>query len=146
MWDAITAAGVAPFGVEAQRLLRLEKGHIIIGQDTDGLTHPFEAALDWAVKMDKTFFVGQRSLAILSKKPLKRKLVGFMLPAGYSGPSPKECHLVVRDGKITGRVTSVSHSSALGRVLGLAYVAPEQAAIGTSFTIRIDGGREIPAG
>ena len=26
---------IQPFGIEAQRLLRLEKGHIIIGQDTD---------------------------------------------------------------------------------------------------------------
>jgi sarcosine oxidase subunit alpha len=145
VWDAITASGVLPFGVEAQRLLRLEKGHIIIGQDTDGLTHPLEAALDWAVKMDKPFFVGQRSLAILSKKPLKRKLVGFMLPEAYRGSLPKECHLVVRQGKISGRVTSVSHSPTLGRILGLAYVAPDQAAPGSSFTIRIDGGQEILA-
>lgn len=145
VWDTISRAGVAPFGVEAQRLLRLEKGHIIIGQDTDGLTHPFEAALDWAVKMDKPFFVGQRSLAILAKKPLKRKLVGFMLPETYRGPSPKECHLVVRGGKITGRVTSVSPSPALGRILGLAYVAPDQAAIGSPLTIRIDRSLEILA-
>jgi sarcosine oxidase subunit alpha len=32
------AHGIRPFGVEAQRLLRLEKGHIIVSQDTDGLT------------------------------------------------------------------------------------------------------------
>ena len=31
-------------------------------QDTDGLTNPFEAGLGWAVRMDKPFFVGQRSL------------------------------------------------------------------------------------
>ncbi|MEO8630985.1 MAG: 2Fe-2S iron-sulfur cluster-binding protein, partial [Betaproteobacteria bacterium] len=42
LWDALVESGadfgIRPFGVEAQRLLRLEKGHIIIGQDTDGLT------------------------------------------------------------------------------------------------------------
>ncbi len=43
------AYGIKPFGVEAQRLLRLEKGHIIVGQDTDGLTNPFEANMPWAV-------------------------------------------------------------------------------------------------
>src|SRR3546814_4029403 len=41
LWDALLEAGqpegIRPFGVEAQRVLRLEKGHIIIGQDTDGL-------------------------------------------------------------------------------------------------------------
>ena len=30
--------GIQAFGVEAQRILRLEKGHFIVGQDTDGLT------------------------------------------------------------------------------------------------------------
>ncbi|HZW29945.1 MAG TPA: 2Fe-2S iron-sulfur cluster-binding protein, partial [Isosphaeraceae bacterium] len=69
IWDRLLEAGrshqIRPFGVEAQRVLRLEKGHVIIGQDTDGLTHPVEAGLGWAVKRDKPFFVGQRSLAIL---------------------------------------------------------------------------------
>ncbi len=44
LWDMLMDAGkthgIRPFGVEAQRVLRLEKGHIIIGQDTDGLTNP----------------------------------------------------------------------------------------------------------
>ena len=44
LWDALMEAGkpfgIRPFGVEAQRVLRLEKGHIIVGQDTDGLTNP----------------------------------------------------------------------------------------------------------
>ena len=39
LWDVLIEAGedagIRPFGVEAQRLLRLEKGHIIISQDTD---------------------------------------------------------------------------------------------------------------
>ena len=65
-WDAMMEAGkdysIRPFGVEAQRMLRLEKGHIIVSQDTDGLTQPFEAGMNWAVKMEKPFFVGQRSL------------------------------------------------------------------------------------
>jgi len=149
VWDAVVkegaSCGLRPFGVEAQRVLRLEKGHIIIGQDTDGLTHPFEAALDWAVKMDKPFFIGQRSLAILAKQPVKRKLVGFMLPEGRSGPTPKECHLVIQEGKITGRVTSIVESPTLKKTLGLAYVAPQQAEVGRTFTVRVDGGRETVA-
>jgi sarcosine oxidase subunit alpha len=146
VWDSLMKAGagdqIAPFGVEAQRVLRLEKGHIIVGQDTDGLTSPFEAAMDWAIKMDKPFFIGQRSLSILQKKPIKRKLVGFMLPENYSGPLPKECHLVIKDGTtIIGRVTSVVLSPTLKRVIGMAYVSIEQSEIGTPFTIRLDGER-----
>ena len=46
LWDLLMAAGEAsgiqPFGVEAQRGLRLEKAHIIVGQDTDAMSNPFE--------------------------------------------------------------------------------------------------------
>src|SRR5205814_9676080 len=82
--------GARPFGVEAQRLLRLEKGFPLIGHDTDALTHPFEAGLDWTIGKDKPFFVGRRSLEIVRKEPLKRRLVGFTLPKGYRGPVPEE--------------------------------------------------------
>ncbi len=67
------------FGVEAQRVLRLEKGHAIVAQDTDNLTNPFEAGLGWAVRMSKPFFVGQRSLRIHVRRGARQKLVGFEL-------------------------------------------------------------------
>jgi len=149
VWDALVAAGkphgIRPFGVEAQRLLRLEKGHIIIGQDTDGLTTPGEAALDWAVKMDKPFFVGQRSLQIIATKPRRQQLVGFMLAAGHTAETPKECHLVIEDGDIAGRVTSVAWSPALQRFIGLAYVRPDMAEENRKFQIRLTGGALVTA-
>ena len=68
VWNKIMRAGeahsVRPFGVEAQRLLRLEKGHLIVGQDTDALTTPYHANLVGLIRHQKKFFVGQRSLKI----------------------------------------------------------------------------------
>jgi sarcosine oxidase subunit alpha len=146
VWDAMMAAGKAvgirPFGVEAQRVLRLEKGHIIIGQDTDGLTHPYEADMPWAVAKSKPFFVGQRSIDIQNAKGLTRKLVGFTLDDA-SVPVPEECHLVVRGGDIVGRVTSAVRSPSLDKVIGLAYVAPDQAELGAGFDIKVQGGRLV---
>jgi sarcosine oxidase subunit alpha len=149
LWDALIQAGephgIRPFGVEAQRLLRLEKGHIIIGQDTDGLTTPYEAQLTWALKLDKPFFVGQRSLQIIGQRPRKQTLVGFALAKGFAAEAPKECHLVIRDGNIAGRVTSIGFSEALGQHVGLAYLPPGVAAEGSRFNIRADGGRMVEA-
>jgi sarcosine oxidase subunit alpha len=149
VWDALVAAGrahgIRPFGVEAQRLLRLEKGHLIVGQDTDGLTSPFDAAMEWAVKMDKPFFVGQRSLRILQRKAPKAKLVGFTLDGMPDHDAPKECHLVIRDGNIAGRVTSIAWSPALERHVGLAFVSPDLAVQGGQFMVRADGGRMVAA-
>jgi sarcosine oxidase, subunit alpha len=149
LWDALMEAGrvhgIRPFGVEAQRLLRLEKGHIIIGQDTDGLTTPVEAAIGWAVKMDKSYFIGQRSLKIVQRKNPKAKLVGFTLDSTTEGAMPKECHLVIRDGRIAGRVTSIAWSPAIEKCIGLAFVSPEIIASGGGFFIRADGGQMVAA-
>ncbi len=149
VWDRILetgqASGIRPFGVEAQRLLRLEKGHLIMGQDSDGLSHPAEAGMEWAVKADKPFFLGQRSLSILGTRPLKRRLVGFVFPETYAGPVPRECQLVIDQGEIAGRVTSAAFSPTLGQVIGLAYVEPERSQPGTPVQIRTDGRQLVTA-
>jgi sarcosine oxidase subunit alpha len=149
LWDALMTAGKAhairPFGVEAQRLLRLEKGHIIISQDTDGLTTPLEVGMGWAVKMTKPFFVGQRSLAAIAKKPQKQQLVGITFPVGYSGAVPLECNLVIEGGDIAGRITSIAFSPSLARYIGLAFVRPDLAAIGSPLAIRLTDGSMVQA-
>jgi len=149
LWDALMAAGqpagIRPFGVEAQRLLRLEKGHIIIGQDTDGLSNPYDVGLDWATKMDKPFFVGKRSLQVIERQPRKQQLVGFVLGERFTGQAPQECHLVIENGEIAGRVTSIAWSPTLGRHIGLAFVRPSQAAPGTSIAIRLSDGSTVQA-
>jgi sarcosine oxidase subunit alpha len=149
LWDALMQAGrthgIRPFGVEAQRLLRLEKAHIIIGQDTDGLTTPIEAAMGWAVRMDKPYFIGQRSLKIIGEKKSKAQLVGFVLDSDDESAAPRECHLVIRGGEIAGRVTSIAFSPALSRHVGLAFVNPEMAVEGSRFFIRADAGRIVQA-
>lgn len=136
--------GIRPFGVEAQRLLRLEKGHIIVGQDTDGLTNPFEAAMPWAVHMKKDYFVGKRSLQILKEKK-SRTLVGFTLPAGAGNTLPTECNLVIHDSEIAGRVTSVSESPTLSRVIGMAYVDDHVLEGRDKFCIRAGNGELVDA-
>jgi sarcosine oxidase subunit alpha len=148
LWEALVMAGTSfglkPVGVEAQRILRLEKGHIIVGQDTDGLTFPEEAGLGWAVSSKKGDFVGGSAISILNSHKLSRKLTGFRL-TDPKAPLPEECHLVVRDGEITGRVTSVARSEALDQTIGLAYVASDQAVPGQTFEIKTGNGRKIEA-
>ncbi|HME39612.1 MAG TPA: FAD-dependent oxidoreductase [Steroidobacteraceae bacterium] len=147
VWQALIAAGaprgLRPFGVEAQRVLRLEKGHFIVGQDTDGLTDPLEANAMWAVALKKPFFVGQRSLRILQARGPRQKLAGIEFAA--AAPLPKECHLVIEQGAIAGRVTSVTHSRALNKSIGLAMLSPELAQVGRDIRIRTDNGDLLDA-
>jgi sarcosine oxidase, subunit alpha len=147
VWQALCAAGrpraLRPFGVEAQRVLRLEKGHFIVGQDTDGLTDPLEANAMWAVAMKKPFFVGQRSLRILEARGPRQRLAGIELAA--PAPLPKECHLIIEKGAIAGRLTSVTHSLALNKSIGLAMLSPDLAEAGRDIHIRIDSGDLLAA-
>ncbi|WP_312934233.1 2Fe-2S iron-sulfur cluster-binding protein [Pseudomonas sp.] len=147
LWDALMEAGKAldirPFGVETQRLLRLEKGHVIISQDTDGMTHPSEIDMAWAVSRNKPFFVGRRSVDILQAQPQTRKLVGFTLPKG--SPQPLEGHLVLKGPDISGNVTSCEYSQSLDRIIGLAYAAFEQSTPGQQIPIRVENGVVVQA-
>ena len=147
VWQALCDAGLPrglrPFGVEAQRVLRLEKGHLIVGQDTDGLTDPFEANARWAVSMKKPFFVGQRSLKILEARGPRQKLVGIEILDEVR--IPKESHLIIDQGEIAGRVTSVVRSKTLGKTIGLAMLVPRLASPGAEIRIRLDHGELVPA-
>jgi hypothetical protein len=94
--------------------------------------------MDWAVKMDKPFFVGKRSLQILAEAA-QAQLAGFMLAGGPCRQVPLECHLVIDGGDIAGRVTSISWSPHVGRYIGLAFVRPAMAEPGTP-SIRLTDG------
>ena len=149
VWEAFIAAGqhhgVKPFGVEAQRLLRLEKGHLIVGHDTDALTTPFEADVAWAIGKNKSFFIGSRSLDIVQQQPLTRRLVGLRFTGEQQHAMPKECHLIIHEGEIAGRITSVAPRSTLGHPIAMAFLRPDLADVGSTVQIQIDGGHRVAA-
>jgi sarcosine oxidase, subunit alpha len=129
LWDTILAAGVRPFGLEPQRILRLQKQHILVGQDTDSESTPYGAAMPWAVKLDKEeAFIGRWALEGAPEPATK--LVGFTVP---DGRVPTEGAVVLGDGD--GLVTSARFSPQLGRVIGLAWVPAALAHDGARFTI-----------
>jgi sarcosine oxidase subunit alpha len=142
LWEALIAAGaefgLRPFGVEAQRILRLEKGHLIIGQDTDALSNPLEAGLGWLVRFDKPCFHGREPLLRLREMGARSRLVGFH----FADPDrvPAEGCQVVEGRRPVGRVTSARYSPTLGRSLGLAWVPASRSAAGQRFTIHWNDG------
>jgi len=147
VWETLLAAGadlgVAAFGVEAQRILRLEKGHFIVGQDTDGLTRAFSAGLDWAIKLDKDDFAGKPELAWQLAQGVGTKLVGLQ-PVDPS-VVPEEASLIVDGAGIAGRITSSRMSPTLRRSVCLAQVEARLAEPGTVVTVQLPSGRRIQA-
>ena len=144
VWEAVLEAGVPfglrPFGVEAQRILRLEKGHLIIGQDTDALSNPLEAGLGNLVAFEKPDFIGKKPLQRLKEMCLRSRLVGFALLKGKQPPA-EGCQ-VVDKGVPVGRVTSARSSPTFQQIIGLAWVPAARS--GERFLIR-SSGSDLPA-
>jgi sarcosine oxidase subunit alpha len=138
VWDAVLEAGaphaIKPFGLEPQRILRLQKQHILVGQDTDSESNPFAAAMPWIVKLDKEQdFIGKWALEHAAEHPTETALVGFTLP---DGDVPTEGAAVLDDrGEPVGLVTSARHSRQLGQVIGMAWVPSPLATDGSTITI-----------
>jgi sarcosine oxidase, subunit alpha len=141
VWDTLLERGAdleaAPFGLEPQRILRLEKAHVIVGQDTDSESNLLEAAMPWIVDDHKEFeWVGKWATRQIADRGLRWMLVGFESP---TGAMPVEGGQVVVDGVPSGRITSVRHSAELGKVIGLAIVPRPLAVDGGRFDVRVDG-------
>jgi sarcosine oxidase subunit alpha len=133
LWDALLERGVRPFGLEPQRILRLQKLHILVGQDTDSESNPFAAAMPWIVKLDKEQdFIGRWALERFAERPLETALVGFTVENGHV---PTEGAVVLP----AGQVTSSRYSPQLDRVIGMAWVPGALAADGQRITISDNG-------
>lgn len=146
LWAALMAAGqphgIRPYGLEASRILRLEKGHIIIGQDTDAMTTPEELSMSWALSKKKTFYIGRTANAQRRANGLTRQLCGIEMDRP-TAEGLGEGALVMRDGHPCGFVSSLGYSPTLGKVIGLAYADPQDCAVGSHLTIRSFDGRDV---
>ena len=149
VWEALLEAGedlgIRPFGVECQRIMRLEKGHFIVGQDTDGLTKAPAVGLRHLIKLHKHDFAGKPELSWALEDASAPVLVAIQ----PTDPSvvPEEAAQIVRPGTnhIIGRITSSRLSPTLGRSICLGQVLPEASAPGSELTVVLAGGRRITA-
>ena len=143
VWDAILDRGadldIAPFGLEPQRILRLEKMHILVGQDTDSESNALEANMPWIVKLDKDDFVGKWSLEHVRRRGERELLVGFEME---DGKVPPEGGQIVVGNRPAGRITSARFSPELRKVIGMAVVPIELAEEGADLLVKVEGGYE----
>jgi aminomethyltransferase len=129
-------AGLIPCGLGARNTLRLEVGMCLYGHEIDDTTTPWEAGLGWICKLDKGPFLGSDVLARQKQSGLERKLVGFEMLDKRIG---RDCYPVLIAGREAGRVTSGCPSPFLKKNIGMAYVPPASAALGTEIEVGIRG-------
>lgn len=138
VWEAGREYDLAPLGLAALDMMRIEAGLIFAGSEFDDTTDPFEAGIGFTVplKSKEDDFIGRAALEERKAHP-QRKLVGFEIEGG-TVPSPGDC---VRIGKAqVGEITSAVKSPVLGKVIALGRVATAHSEIGTEIQIgQLDG-------
>ena len=110
--------GIRPHGLKALFGLRLEKGHVIVGMDTELDTTPRRVGMPWAVRMDKPDFIGRAALERTAKQPDHRRLRGFTM----DGPAPVEGAPIFDGDDIVGHVTGSWTSPILEKAVLLGWL------------------------
>lgn len=138
IWNALFEAGkpqvIKPIGLGARDTLRLEMGFCLYGNDIDDTTSPMEAGLGWITKFSKDF----TSRSIFEQQKANgpaRKLVGFEMQE--RGIARHGHEIKDFEGNVIGQVTSGTQSPTLGKAIGMGYVQPISAAIGSEIFISI---------
>lgn len=140
MWEQVMAAGagfgIQPCGLGARNTLRIEAKMALYGHEIHASITPFEADLDWIVKMDKGDFLGRAALERQRANGVSRTLAGFeMKGRGIA----RDGYEVFLDGSPAGWVTSGGPSPTLNKNIGLCYLPAGRAAIGERIDVLIRG-------
>ncbi|KAI1196717.1 Dimethylglycine oxidase [Nemania serpens] len=124
LWDAVWRAGqahgIVAGGRAAFNSLRLEKGFRLWGADATAEHDPFEAGLGFAVKMEKSSFVGRAALLGRSAETAARRLRCLTVDDGRSVVLGKEPVFV--DGRALGYVTSAAFGYTVGKPIAYAWL------------------------
>jgi sarcosine oxidase subunit alpha len=143
LWDDMMRAGAAhgitPFGIEALMAMRIEKGFLHVGSDTDGTTMPQDIGFGGAMAKKPDDFIGRRStMRPDGLRPDRRQLVGLETLDG-GGTLEVGAHVLEQDmtgsAATQGWVTSSVQSPTLGRPLAMALIERGEARMGE--TVRI---------
>jgi aminomethyltransferase len=133
--DAGRGDGLVPCGLGARDTLRLEAALPLYGHELDDEGSPLEAGLERFVKLAAGGFLGSEAIRARAAAGLRRRLVGFVLEE--RGIARAEMPILDEGGAELGRVTSGAPSPTLGKSIGLGYVPPAFAAVGTKLRVKI---------
>ncbi len=126
---------IVPFGIEALDVMRIEKGFLHVGNETDGTTMPQDVRFGAALTRKASDFIGRRgALMPVGRDRGRKQLVGL---ASLDGARlPVGAHVRAASGRGSdGWVTSSVISPTLGRPHALAMIADGEARMGEEIAL-----------
>jgi len=136
LFDLLEKAG-EPYGMKlvgarAQNWLRQEKSYRAFGTELGRDATPLEADLPRFVDLSKDF----HGKAAMEKIGIRSKCVTLLID-GPSDADPWGREAIIHDGQKVGRLTSGGYSVAFGKSIGMGYVPPHLAQVGTKVKVRM---------
>jgi dimethylglycine dehydrogenase len=137
LFDLLQGAGAAHglklVGARAQNWLRQEKSYRAFGNELGRDATPLEADLPRFIDLSKEF----QGKAAMQAVGIRSTCVTLLIDGpDDADPWGREA-LYAADGVRVGRLTSGGYSVAFGKSIGLGYVHPEHAAVGTKLKVRM---------
>ncbi len=143
LWEILEQAGekfnIKNFGIEAQNVLRMEKCHIILGDESEQRMTLIDLGLGflWARNLCNAKKIGAVALRQTENQAGKLKLVGIKMDDPHR--PVKDGSLIV-DERILGYVCTLRKSLSLNESIGMALVESQYSKIGTRLEIFEEGG------
>lgn len=142
LWDALMqsgeSAGIVPVGIEALLILRMEKGHLHVGTDTEGTTNPLDLGMGRIIEKKTGDFIGRRSLQRPNDlRSGRRQFVGVE-PADPQRALIAGAHFITgsaAERRSEGFLTSACLSPTLGRYIGLGLLERGLERMGETVTL-----------
>ena len=141
IWDALLAdnrdAGLAPCGLGARDVLRLEAGMPLYGHElTDEIT-PLQAGMAWVVKFGKPAIAGRDALDVQAREDRFPRIAGLVL----DGRVPARAGYPVKLGAVVaGEVRSGSIAPSFGnKSVATALLEKSAATVGTRLSVEVRG-------
>lgn len=164
LWDVLLKAGkghgITATGLAAMDIARIEAALLL--KEVDYIStqtaliearksSPYEAGLDWAVKLDKQAFVGRKALLAEQKRPPKWRFVGLEvnwaeieklfaavdLAPLVAGRASRLAVPVYKNRRQIGQATSSTFSPVLKKFIALASIEAQHARPGTKVNFEI---------
>ena len=137
LWEQLLKAGekhgMKLVGARAQNWLRQEKSYRAFGNELGRDASPLEAALDRFVDLKKDFQGKEAMLAI----GVRSKCCTLLID-GPADTDPWGKEALLLNGEKIGRLTSGGYSVAFGKQIGMGYVRPDLAEVGTRLKVRMN--------
>ena len=140
LWGEILEAGaefgIQPCGLGARNTLRMESGMALYGHEIHASVTPWEAGLDWIVRLEKSRFLGREALVKQKERGITRKLAGFeMQGRGIA----RDGYEILANGTGVGWVTSGGPAPALNKNIGMCYLPLDLAEPRNAIEISVRG-------